>query len=64
MCIRDSLSRSLVDRTVKDSVDDTTSIFDRDTLAATVPASVYQVCLSTYLIHLLNQYFCIFSRVQ
>src|SRR5699024_3436068 len=61
---RNNLRRSLVDRTVEDSVDDTTSIFDRDTFAATVPTSVNQVCLSTNLVHLLNQFFCIFSRMQ
>ena len=61
---RNYLGRSLVDRTVEDSVDDTTSVADRDTLACTVPASVYQVCLSTNFFHLLNQLFCVFSRMQ
>ena len=30
--VRDSLGRSLVDRTVEDSVDDSASVLDRDTL--------------------------------
>ena len=61
---RKNLSRSLVDRTVQDSIDDTTSIADRDTFTSTVPTSVNQVCFSTGLFHLLNQFFSIFSRVQ
>ena len=49
---------------VEDSVDDTTCITDRDTLACTVPTCVNQVCLSTRLLHLLNQLLSVLSWVQ
>ena len=49
---------------VQDSVDDTTCIADRDTLAGTVPAGVDQVSLGTALLHLLDQLLSILCRVQ
>ena len=49
---------------VEDSVDDTTSVADRDTLAGTVPTSVHQVSLSTALLHLLNQLLSILCWVE
>src|SRR5699024_143765 len=61
---RNNLSRSFVNRTVKDSVNDTTSIFNRDTFAGTIPTCINQVCFSTSHFHLLHQFFCILSRVQ
>ena len=60
----DSLCWCSVDRVVEDSVDDTTSVADRDTLAGTVPTSVHQVSLSTALLHLLNQLLSILCWVE
>ena len=60
----DSLCWSSVDRVVEDSVDDTTSVADRDTLAGTVPTSVHQVSLCTALLHLLNQLLSILCWVE
>ena len=61
---RDLLCRSLVDVAVEDSVDDTTCVADRDTLACAVPASVYEVSLSVVLLHLLNELLSVLCRVQ
>ena len=61
---RDLLCWSLVDVTVQDSVDDTTCIADRDTLACTVPTCVNEVCLSVVLVHLLNQLLSVLCWVQ
>lgn len=52
------------DRTVEDSVDDTAGVLDRDTLAGTVPASVYEISLRTALFHLLHEFFSIFGGVE
>jgi hypothetical protein len=49
---------------IKDSVDDTTCILNRDTLACAVPSCVYEVCLSTALFHLLNELFSILCRMK
>ena len=54
----------LVDRTVEDSVDDTTSVADRDTLACSVPASVYEISLSAALLHLLYEFFSVLGWVK
>ena len=62
--VRDSLGRSLVDRTVEDSVDDSTSVLDRDTLTCTVPSCVHEVCLSTNLLHSLNELLTVLSWVE
>ena len=62
--VRDSLGRSLVDRTVEDCVDDSTSILDRDTLTCTVPTCVNEVCLSTNLLHSLNELLTILGWVE
>jgi hypothetical protein len=45
---------------VEDSVDDTTSIADRDTFACSVPTSVNEISLSTALLHVLNEFLSIF----
>ena len=58
------LCRSILDISVQDSIDDTTSIFDGDTFACSVPSCIYQVCFCTALLHFLNQFFCIFCRMQ
>ena len=50
----DNLGGSLEDSAVKDSVDDTAGVTDRDTLAGAVPAGIYQVSLGTALLHLLR----------
>ena len=62
--VRDNLSRSCLDRTVKDSVDDTSGVSDRDTLACTIPSCVHELCLSTALLHLLNELLCVLCRVK
>ena len=62
--VRDSLSRSLVDRTVEDSVDDSASVLDRDTLTCSVPSCVHEVCLSTNLLHSLNELFTVLGWVE
>ena len=62
--VRNCLSRSLIDRTIEDSVDDTTSIADRDTLTRTIPTSVNEICLSTVSFHLLYEFCSILSGVQ
>ena len=58
------LCRSILDISVQDSIDDTTSILDGDTFACSVPSCIYQVCFCTALLHFLNQFFCIFCRMQ
>ena len=62
--VRNNLSRSLINRAIQNSIDDTTSIADRDTFTSTVPTSVNLICFSTSLFHLLNQFFSILSRMQ
>ena len=62
--VRDSLGRSLVDRTVEDSVDDSASVLDRDTLTCSVPTCVHEVCLSTNLLHSLNELLTVLSWVE
>ena len=62
--VRDLLSRSLIDRTIEDSVDNSTSILDRDTLTCTVPSCVHEVCLSTNLLHSLNELLTVLSWVE
>ena len=62
--VRDLLSRSLVDRAVEDCVDDSASILDRDTLTCTVPSCVHEVCLSTNLLHSLNELLTVLSWVE
>lgn len=62
--VRDSLGRSAVDAVIEDSVDDTTGITDRDTFSGTVPASVYEVCLGTALLHVAYEFLCILCRVE
>ena len=62
--VRDNLCRSFVDRTVQDSIDDTSCILDRDTFASTVPTCVDQISLSTGHFHFLNQFFAVFCWVQ
>ena len=62
--VRDSLGRSLIDRTVEDSVDDSSCILDRDTLTCTVPSCVHEVCLSTNLLHSLNELLTILGWVE
>ena len=62
--VRDLLSRSLVDRTVEDCVDDSTSVLDRDTLTCTVPSCVHEVCLGTNLLHSLNELLTVLGWVE
>ena len=62
--VRDSLCRSIVDRTVEDSVDDSASVLDRDTLTCSVPTCVHEVCLSTNLLHSLNELLTVLSWVE
>ena len=62
--VRDSLGRSLVDRAIEDSVNDSASILDRDTLSCTVPSCVHEVCLSTYLLHSLNELLTVLGWVE
>ena len=62
--VRDNLSRSFVDRTVEDSVDDTASVADGDTLACTVPAGVDQVSLGANFFHSLHEFLSVFCRVK
>ena len=61
---RNLLGLSLEDRTIEDSVDDTTCIRDRDTLASTVPTSVNEISLSTRHFHLSYELLSVLSRVQ
>ncbi len=61
---RNSLSRSVVDRAVEDSVDDTAGVFDGDTFASTVPASVYEISFSAVGLHFLNEFFAVFCGVK
>ena len=58
------LGWSLVDRVIEDSIDNTTGITDRDTLASSVPTGVNQISLSTALLHLLNQFFSILGWMK
>ena len=62
--VRDRLGRSLVDRAIEDSVDDSSCILDRDTLACTVPSCVHEVCLSANLLHSLNALLTVLSWVE
>ena len=62
--VRDSLGRSLVDRTVEDSIDDSSCILDRDTLSCTVPSCVHEVCLGTNLLHSLYELLAILGWVE
>src|SRR3712207_821920 len=62
--VRNSLGGSFVDGTAQDSVDDTTCITDRNTLAGSIPTSVYQVSLGTVLLHLLYQLLSILGWVK
>jgi hypothetical protein len=55
---------SFEDVTIEDSVDDATSIFDRDTFACAVPTGVYEVSFSTAYFHFLNELFSVFSGVK
>ena len=61
---RNVLCRSIEDSATEDSVDDTACVADRDTLACSVPAGVYEVCLGTALLHLLNQFLSVLCGVQ
>ena len=54
-----SLVGSAEDSTVEDSVDDTTGVADRDTLASAVPTGVYEVSLGTAHLHALNEFFSV-----
>ena len=56
---RDLLGRCSCDGTIQDCIDDTTSILNGDTLSGTIPSGIYQICLCTALLHLLNQLFCV-----
>ena len=62
--VRDSLGRSLVDRAIEDSVDDSSCILDRDTLTCTVPSCVHEVCLSANLLHSLNELLTVLCWVE
>ena len=62
--VRDLLCRSLVYRTVEDSVDDSSCILDRDTLSCTVPSCVHEVCLGTNLLHSLYELLTILGWVE
>jgi hypothetical protein len=55
---------SFEDIAVKDSVDDATSIFDRDTFASAVPTSVNEVSFSAANFHFLNELFSVFCGVK
>ena len=61
---RNSLCWSIVDVSVKDSINDSTSIFYRDTLSCSVPSCVYEISLSSALLHLLNKLFSIFCWMK
>ena len=60
----DLLSRSVKDISVKDCIDDTTSIFDGDTFSCSVPSCANQVSFCSALFHFLNKFFCVFCRMQ
>ena len=60
----DLLSRSVKDISVKDCIDDTTSIFDGDTFSCSVPSCVNQVSFCSALFHFLNKFFCIFCWMK
>ena len=62
--VRDLLCRSLVDRAIEDSVNDSAGILDRDTLACSVPSCVDEVCLCTDLLHSLYELFTVLGRVE
>ena len=49
---------------VQDSVDNTASVTDRNTLSGSVPTCIYEVCLCTALLHLLYKLLCILGRMQ
>ena len=53
-----------MDISVKDSIDDTTSIFDGDTFSCSVPSCVNEVSFCSALFHFLNKLFCIFCWMQ
>ena len=61
---RNLLSLCLIDRAIEDSVDDTTCILDRDTLASTVPTCIYEVSGSARLLHTLNELLTILCWVE
>ena len=56
--------RSCENSTVEDSVDDTAGVADRDTLAGSVPAGVYEISLGAALLHLLDKFLGILGRMQ
>ena len=58
------LGRSCENGTVEDSVDDTAGVADRDTLAGSVPAGVYEISLGAALLHLLDKFLGILGRMQ
>ena len=62
--VRNFLRGSVVDIAVKDSVDDTSGIFDGDTFARSVPAGVYEVRFCSAHLHFLNEFFRVFGRVE
>ena len=62
--VRDLLGRSLLDRTVEDSIDNTAGITDRDTLACSVPACVHEISLGAYCVHSLHEFLTVFCRVE
>ena len=45
---RNLLGLCLVDRAIEDSVDDTTSILNRDTLACAIPTRIYKVATTPF----------------
>lgn len=61
---RNLLSGSSKDRTVEDSVDDTTSVADRDTLACTVPTCVHEISVRIVSFHLLHELLSILGGVE
>src|SRR5699024_9474385 len=62
--VRQRLSRSVQDRAIQNRVDDSTGILDGDTLSGSVPSGIYQVSLSSALLHSLNKLLCILRRMQ
>ena len=61
---RNLLCRSVVNVAVKDSIDDTTSILNGDSLACAVPACINKISLGTALFHSLNQLFTVLRRME
>ena len=62
--VRDLLCRSLVDRAIEDSVNDSAGILDRDTLSCSVPSCVPEVCLGTNLLHYLYELLTVLGWVE